>query len=270
MADEELVSAEELEPTGAPVEGEAEQEPDPNVNDAEPGPIEALASEMGWAPKDQFRGSPDDWKPADEFIRAGREIQRNLSRELKDVKGAVENISRTSASILAERIAERDAYWQSKRNEAIDAGDREAVEFADQQRENLRQTMPAPQTGPSQEGLSFVEKHATWFGKDTEATEYATNRCLHYAKEGLSQARQLAAVERDMKDLFPDLFPAQRPAPSVARPGSRTVTQTSRKKGFHDLTREEQLIAKDMADRGVIPNVEAYVTHRFKNEGKVG
>jgi hypothetical protein len=267
MADEDLAPGGESEPDNAP-DGEARQ---PEQNDTpeavEPSPYDALAGEMGWVPKDQFRGNPDDWKPADEFIRAGRDIQRNLSRELKEVRGTLDKVGQTTEAILADKLAERDAYWASQRVEAIKDGDVEAVERIDQTRQQLRQQMPGVQPAPTPEGKSFADKHSNWFGKDTEATEYATKRCLHYAEMGLSHTRQLAAVEKDMKDLFPDLFPEQKPgrnAPMVNTSNSRSAGPSNRKKGFSDLTPAEQKVARDMAERGVIPDVDAYAKYAFK------
>lgn len=244
---------------------------DGDVVDTAADPVEALASEMGWAPKDQFRGDPEDWKPADQFIRAGKDIQRNMSRELKELKGTVSNISRTSAALLEQQLAERDAYWTQQRREAIEAGDQEAVDHADAQRQKIQQQAPTVQVvDPATE--TFTQKHAGWWQKDPEATNYAINRADYYAKQGLSAARQLAAVEQDMKGIFPDLFPAPaKAAPSVARPASRAASPSSRGKSLHDLPAEAQAVARDMVARGVIPNTEVYVTNWFNQpERKVG
>ena len=32
--------------------------------------LEDIAREMGWKPQDEFRGNPEDWKPAHEIGRA--------------------------------------------------------------------------------------------------------------------------------------------------------------------------------------------------------
>ena len=266
MADQELAPVEELEPVDAPAEDQVAPVEEASTDD----PVAKLASEMGWAPKELYRGPPEDWKPADEFIRAGRDITRAVSKKLKTVEETLENVSRTSATLLEQQLAERDAYWANKKREAIDAGDYEAVEHADQKRAEIKQQLPA-QTAQSlpPEAQAFVEKHSSWFNKDTEATAYATNRAEFYAKQGLSPARQLAAVEQDMKGVFPDLFPAPaKPAPTVARPASRTATTSSRTKSFHDLPAEAQAVARDMHDRLGIP-LETYVTNYF-NQRKVG
>ncbi len=254
-----------VEPENAP----ADAQTDPVVNDHAPDPVDTLASEMGWAPKDQFKGNPEDWKPAADFIKAGRDIQKTLSRELKDVRSTVETMSRTQGALLQQQIEERDAYWLGKRREAIQEGDEAAVEHADRQREHLARQVPSPHT-EDPAGRTFVERHSAWWGKDTEATRYAVGRADYYAQQGVSGDRQIRAVEQDMKGIFPDLFPAAaKPPPAVSAPASRSATPANRAKSFHDLTPAEQRVARDMADRGVIQNVDAYVKARFQQE-KVG
>jgi hypothetical protein len=258
---------------GATVLEEEQGGADTDTNDggtAEANPIEALATELGWAPKDQFRGNPDDWKPADEFIRAGREIQRNLSRDLRGVKETVANMSRTSAALLEQQLERQRAELEARFTSAVEEGDPEAARAARTQIDRLEASAPTAQA-PAPEGQQFAEKHSSWFGKDREATAYAANRCDHYAKMGLSPARQLAAVEQDMKPLFPELFPAPaKQPPVVAAPGSRTAATSGRKKSFHDLPAEAQKVAKDMAERTGI-KIEDYVSNYFAQpERKVG
>jgi hypothetical protein len=253
------------------------QAADPNVNDADPNPVEALASELGWSPKDQFRGNPDDWKPADEFIRAGRDIQRNLSRDIKELKSNVGRIVQASTATLEQTIAEQRAKLETQFKEAVDLNDHEGAYVTSQKLGRLSQPQgfqTAPTAAPTAEGEDFAQRNAGWYGKDQEATRYAVTRAQFYADQGLSAARQLAAVERDMKPLFPDLFPAAqqgKAAPQVRQPQGRTATATSRQKGFHDLPADAQKVAKDMVERGVIPAVDSYVTNYFaQTERKVG
>jgi hypothetical protein len=272
VAEEALLPDGEEEPLVAP-EGEAEVpektiEENPEVNDADP--IETLAVELGWAPKDQFRGDPEDWKPADEFIREGRNIQRNVSRELKDVRQTLDNMSRTSATLLEQQLARQKQELETKYAEAIELGDGQTARHIDRQIAEIETR--ATTAVPTNEGAQFAERHSSWYGKNQEATNYAVSRAGHYAAQGLAPARQLTAVEQDMRQIFPELFPKPAKAPpAVAPPVSRTATPSNRKKSFHDMPAAAQTAARDMADRGVIPNVDAYVENYFNQpERKVG
>lgn len=271
--------ADELDPTeGFPEGGDASgddgsqaaviEHDDGAANDA-PDPIEALASKMGWAPKDQFRGNAEDWKPADEFIIAGKDIQRNLSRDLRELKSTVSNMSRTSATLLEQQLEQRRAELEAQFNDAVESGDTQAARHVTTKIAELQQQQPPTANDPAVEG--FMQKHAAWFNKDPEATNYAVSRADHYARQGLSAARQLAAVEQDMRGVFPDLFPAPaKPAPRVAQPGSRAAASSARGKSLHDLPSEAQAVARDMHERLGIP-IETYVKNWFNQpERKVG
>lgn len=278
MADDTLLPEGEAEGNVAPPENEA---PAPDLNgddraeggDTPPDPIEELAKELRWVPRDQFRGNPEDWKPADEFIRAGRDIQQKVSRELKEVRATVENMSRTSAAVLEQQLAQKKEELEARYTEAVEAGDPNAARQIDRKIASLEAQAPAYTGPPTDEGQRFAERNASWYGKDQEATRYAVVRAQHYADQGVvNPARQLAAVEKDMRELFPELFPKPaKPAPSVAQPTSRTATTSARKKSLHDLPAEAQAVARDMVERGVIPNTDIYVTNYFNQpERKVG
>lgn len=269
MADEELAPTGELEPETAPV---VEEAPEIETPEDPANPVEALASELGWAPKDQFRGNPDDWKPADEFIRAGRDIQRSLSRDIKELKGNVSRIVSASTATLEQEIERQRAELDGRLERAVEEGDYKAAKHVTNQLRELDSKAPINDVPPTPEGQDFASRHSSWYGKDPEATAYAQTRAGHYGSMNLSPARALAAVEKDMKELFPEHFPAPSKAPpSVARPASRTASTSGRAKGFHDMPADAQAVARDMVDRGVIPSTDVYVANWNKQqERKVG
>lgn len=220
----------------APESGAVEQEGAPELSE-----VETLAVEMGWTPKSAWKGEEADWKPAPVFIKATKDINRNLSRDLKDVKRQVEGIARTSAAMTDRAVAEARTKWEAELDRAVDEGDRDAARQARKELSTLdrqQTTVSAPA-----EGQQFAEKHSAWFNKDAEATTYAVNRAQHYADQGLSPARQLAAVEKDMRGLFPDLFPDEeqreprKPPPSLGTP-NRTARPAAREKGYATLPPE--------------------------------
>ena len=142
-----------------------------------------------------------------------------------------------------------------EREEAFDAGDRDAFQKAE--RELAKVATVAPPTVPD-ETHSFIERNANWFQKDQEATAWAINRTNELAATGLGHARQLAIVEREAKTMFPEFFEAEKPKPKAAplnNPGTR-VAATSRK-GFASLPADAQKAALDFeAKRGI--NREEY------------
>lgn len=66
-------------------------------------PIEDRAKSMGWAPKEEWRGSPDKWIDAEAFVTRGEEILpilRATNRHLQDDVSALKNeLSATKAAL---------------------------------------------------------------------------------------------------------------------------------------------------------------------------
>lgn len=225
------------------------------VEQAEPVTIEGLAGEMGWRPKDDWKGDPDKWKPAHEYVRSTVDVNRKVVNRLKGVEDQLARVARTSVSITEREVAKERERLMQEREEAFDAGDRDA--FVRAERKLAKVSEVAPATVPD-ETHSFVERNANWFQKDKEATAWAVNRANELAATGLGPARQLAIVEREAKTMFPEFFEAEKPKPKAAplnTPGTR-IAATSRK-GFASLPADAQKAALDFeAKRGI--NREEY------------
>lgn len=241
--------------------------------------IEEVAADMGWTPKDQWKGDPDAWKPAKDYVRATRDVNKSLKSDLKQLQRQVEGISRATASMTERAIAEARSEWESKLEQAVEDGDKQGVKAAQAELTKLERATPQPDMPP--EAQDFAERHSSWFGKDREATEYAAKRADYYAAQGLSPARQLKAVEKDMRDLFPELFdgePAeQRKAPkppaSVGEP-QRTVRTQTREKGYATLPPEarkacDAWVASNQ-HRGSFVSKEAWAKSYYEQEAANG
>lgn len=275
--------ADELDPvegTPDPDVQPAEGEQDPNVNDEqhEPEAIVSLASDMGWAPRDKWTGDPNEWKSATDFIRAGKDIQRGLSRELRSVREEVSRIGRTSAEMaeqVRERtIAERNAYWQRQLEIAVkddkpDLASKAADEISKiaVAREAAKAT---PEDAPPPETQAWVEKNSAWFGKDRLATMRAREISDRLAKEGVSIPEQLREAERAIRKEFPEHFPAPAKQPAGVQTGqARNANPSNRQKGYADMPQDSQKLAQDYKERLGVPLEEfakSYWRERAKDE----
>lgn len=214
----------------------------------QPASVDDLASEMGWKPKDQWKGDPEKWKPAAQFLRRTVDVNRSLADEIKGVRSQVETMVRTSAELTARAVAAERERILAERKEAIDLGDHAAVDHADEKLKTLTVTIP-PQESP--DVAAFKERNAAWFDKDDDATRWAVNRAGELAKQGIgSPARQLAIVEREAKQLFPEFFPEPAKGVPLSKPGPRGNSQPQGK-GFTALPADVQAAALDYERRGV-------------------
>ncbi len=255
-------NADQLAPGAEPNEADDPNAPapegqEPEAADETPEEIKALAREIGWTDKDQFTGPPEAWKPADQYIRDGREIQRGTSNELKALRQTVENIAKTNAGVMEAEISRRVEELSSKFQKAVEDGDPQAAYRAANEIGVLTAKPQATPQGPGPDAQEFAQRNAGWFQKDPLGTALAIDICNRLAAQGYDHPTQLAAAEKEVRRVYPHLFGGQmngtKPQPGVNRPGARgPVGNGQREKGFADMPLEAQKVANDMIERGVI------------------
>ncbi len=228
-----------------------------------PQSTDELAQKMGWSPKDDWRGDPDKWKPSDQFLEATVDVNKKLYGSVKSLERQVGDMARTSAQITQTAVDKAREEAVTKRQQAFEEGDTDAFNAADKELQNIPQVeQPTPP-----ETQDFVERNSKWWDIDKEATSYAVNRGQHYSEQGLSGARQIKAVERDLKQHFPEHFevvPRAKPAPLNA-PGARGGS--AQKKGFSTLPKEVQSAALDYEKRGTCSK-EEYAKIYYEESGQ--
>jgi hypothetical protein len=237
-----------------------------------PDPVDELARSMGWRPKDQFKGDPNLWKPAKDYIKAGAEIQRGLSRDLKELRGTVDTMTRTQAAILEQTLAEQRDKLVARYNRAVEDGDAQTSFQVSRAIDNLNgqaRALQQPQEraeAPPPEAIDWVERNQ-WFNHDPLARDLALNVAQRYAEANHGVDAQLQAAEREVRKIYPHLFGASsKEPPGVAQPGGRSGSGGRKGSTYADLPQAAKTVAKDMAERGVIPNVEAYAKQYWQNQ----
>jgi hypothetical protein len=254
------VADEELAPEGGEaLELAPENEgTEPETNDD---PIASLASELGWVPQDQFRGDPEKWKPAADFIKTGRDIQQTTAKELRTLREQMERVSGVTSQIVQDKIAERDAYWRSQFTQAVEEGDTERAQKLVEQRPTAQpdNSMPA-------ETQAWVAKNE-WFNKDPLAQARAIEICERL--KHLPVSEQLAQAERGIRKEFPEHFPAPAKQPPGVQTGqARNPAPSNRAKGFADMPADSQKLALDYEKRLGVKRED--FAKSYWNERKVG
>jgi hypothetical protein len=258
-------------PAGQQPPAEVDEQPDDDDEPPGPSEVDELAKSMGWRPKEQFKGDPNLWKPAKDYIKAGAEIQRGLSRDLKDLRSTVDNMTRTQGAILQQSIAAERDKLVARYNRAVEDGDAQQTFKLGRDIDNLNgqeRSLAQPQSRvapPPPEAEAWVERNA-WFNQDPLARDLALAVAERYATAGHGTEAQLQAAEREVRKIYPHLFGASsKEPPGVAQPGGRSGVGGKRGTTYADLPLEARKVAKDMAERGVIPNVEAYAKQYWQN-----
>src|SRR5688572_12359429 len=105
--------------------------------------IEAEAKEMGWKPKEAWKGDPEGWRPADEFVKRGKEILPIVTKKLKDTEAALAKLKTETAETIArsERMnatalkmqrEQLESRYEALKMRAVEQGDTKGYAAAQQ------------------------------------------------------------------------------------------------------------------------------------------
>ena len=182
---------------------------------------EAEAEAYGWVPKDQFKGDPDKWRPAEEFVRRGEEIlpivrkqNEKLQAKLSELEETNKNMSRmfekTTARIKAEYEA-KIVSLKAEKKEAIKEGNAERVEEIEAQIDTLKEEAK-PDAAPSARTIDeltrdFAKVNA-WFIEEPDMAEYAQKVSVSNAalNEDISFEDNMKFVLSAVRKKFPGYF----------------------------------------------------------------
>lgn len=220
-------------------EGDTIETIEPTDDQADQQAAEAEARRSGWRPKDEWRGDPRQWVPAEEFNRRGKDIlpivQRDLrqsrddnavlKRQVADLQRNFDEQSLTLKELLEmSRGSEKRGYERAKREleararEAASTGDTASYDDAKAALDQLKppaevappppppkRDAPPPNVDPAV--IAFVDANP-WFNTDrvlNAAMQEEHTRLLAEAP-GLSLAENLERAKAAVVEQFPRKF----------------------------------------------------------------
>ena len=107
-----------------------------------PDEFEVKARQMGWVPKEDWRGDPDDWTPAKRFVQTGEMIQANRALHQKvqymenDFNQRLANMRQLHEAQLKSNLD----TLKAQRDAAVEMADTEKYQSLNKQIEMLEQT----------------------------------------------------------------------------------------------------------------------------------
>lgn len=223
--------------------------------------VEAEALKMGWTPKDQFKGDPDKWRDAAEFVERGRNMLPILRKtvekqqaELLDLKKSMKEFAEYHSKTEQRAYAKAYGDLKAQQMEAVAAGDTEAFQAVDEKIEALHKDVaknrpPAAPKDDQQDDPIYNEwaSRNKWMDTDKEMAAYAEGHGVYLNKaRGLTGVELLEEVTKAVKTQFPDKFsnPRRAAAPSVE--GGTPVAKKGGKT-YADMPKED----RDTCDRMV-------------------
>jgi hypothetical protein len=232
--------------------------------------VEAEATKMGWTPKDQFKGDPAKWRPADEFVERGKNMLPIVQAKVKRQEAQIEELSRTVKD-FTEHMTKTDqraydralATLKEQRKEAIVAGDGDAFEKVDEAITDLKKEADAKAAktaakAPADDPVySEWEARQTWL-KDADMAEYGefAAQKLRSSGETAQGADFLELVTKKVRAQFPDKFTNPRRESAASVEGAAPAARKGGK-SYADMPAEARAACDRMAKNGFSDPKEA-------------
>lgn len=204
--------------------------------------IEAEARKMGWTSKEEFKGDPSKWRPADEFVERGKSMLPIVQAKVRKQETEIAELKQTVRDFQDHLTkTEKNAYEKAMRDlrqeraDAIANGDAEGFDRADQRIEELKADAQAKAAKAAQR-KDDAQDHVydEWASRnkaivdDPEMSEYAefVGQSLRNKGEKATGVEFLDMVADKVKARFPDKFTNPRrekaaPAVEGGAPGAR-------------------------------------------------
>ncbi len=213
--------------------------------------IERRARNMGWRPREEFRGDASRWLPAEEFVERGermlpllQERNRAADRQINDLQRQIGEQGQTLNVMLeSTRRAEQAGYRRAmqelyqQRARAVEMGDTAAFQAVEQAMRELgpppdaQQQPPQQQRGQPQANQDPViqawVRQNPWFTSNRMAN-VAMIAAMQQAEQANPQGsteEHLIEAETEIRRRFPEHFPRPRNGNGATRPQPRQQVQ---------------------------------------------
>jgi hypothetical protein len=224
--------------------------------------IIAKAEKMGWTPKDQFKGDPAKWRPADEFVERGENMLplvkaqvKRQERQIAELTAGLKELGDFHSKAIKNTYARAMADLKAQRAAAIASGDGAAFDAVDEQIDTLKDSIKADE--PKNKG---VEGDDPVFAEWLTRNKWAEDKKLQsygfaYAEElraSGSKAEGLELLElvtKEIKAKFPEKFENPRRAAAAAVESGAGPRRTGGK-SYADLPAEARAACDRMAKNG--------------------
>jgi hypothetical protein len=277
-------AAVETTPQAAPEAALSSQEQAPERN------YEAEARDLGWVPKEEFKGDPNKWRDPEEFVKWGEEFlpfvradNKKLRKELDELKKQqTDEIKRMSKLFdgtkkrLEAEYKERLETLQQQREAAVASGDVAGFKRADAKIDQLK-AEAVEETAPTTPaaGQTDEDYQADWVAKNDwyttepamfrEAFDYSQMLAIKNPK--ITIAENLAKVDAHMREKFPEKFGGKKAAANghaAVDGGGAFPTAGKQGKGWDDLPSDAKQAGEKFVKDGTFKDRSAYAKAYFE------
>jgi hypothetical protein len=245
---------------------------------------ETEARDLGWVPKNEFKGDPTKWRDPEEFVKWGEEFlpfvradNKKLRAELDTIKKShTEEIGRFSKVVdsvkkrLEAEYADKVAKLETERKAAVKAGDTAEFDRIDAKLDQLKKDGPVetdkPQTAEqtAEQVQRDWQAKNTWYDTDDELGAYAFGYSNKLAAKNpsMSLSENLRLTEEHVKAKYPDKFGQKKAAANghaaVDGGGAFPTAGGTREKSVDDLPSDARAAGERFVKDGTFKDMKAY------------
>lgn len=235
-------------------------------------PTQEQAMTSGWVPKDQYKGDPEKWVDAAEFVRRGELFSKidHQGRELKELRKTLEVMATHHKNVSEIEYQRALQTLKAQKKNALEEGDADAVIAVDEQIDQVKEfrrqaanTIDIPQ--PAQEHPTFVnwKEQNKWYEASGPMRAYADALGNQLHASGMTPDQVLQKVAEEVRKEFPNKFTNPRQARPSAVEGS--VPRSGGAPAF-ELSQEESRVMNRLIRDKVLTR-EQYIADLKKIKG---
>jgi hypothetical protein len=242
------------------------------------------AKGMGHIPKEEFRGDPEKWVPADKYVERAENLMPILKSQLGKYEGEISSLKATvdSQKKTTEKILKMNEKTQElaydravkdvteKQAKFVEDGNVDEWRRLENEKEKIERPEPVVVEEPVQNPVFDQWKVSNdWYLKDQKLTEYANYRGEKIQAENPTFAYSdvLSKVEAEIKETFPDKFEnPNRAKPSVVDSGATREIVAKKGSGYSDLPSDAKTICDQNVSQGLYKSKEDWVKSYSEEE----
>lgn len=228
--------------------------------------VEEQAIEMGWRPKEEWQGSPEDFIDAKNFVRNKSLFDKidHLSKRVKDQDKALNMLKEHHAKVEEATRQQVIVELKKAKRSALDEGDADKVIEIDDEiaKQRALEAFEKSKVKTQPEGLhpefvSWVETNS-WYAQDPSLRQEADTLGIGFQKinEQAGTPKEpkevLEYVAKQIKKLYPEKFKnPNRSTPTMVE-GASTTRQKKADLDDFQLSEEETRVMKTFVRNGIM------------------
>jgi hypothetical protein len=221
--------------------------------------VEQEARDQGWKPKEEWKGDPDKWRPAKEFVDRGELYSKidTMGKELKDTKRALqmlqEHHSKVKETEYKKAVEELKSLQKKHLEEGNSDGYLETTEILSDLRAEQKARQVVQEVTPAKVDPRFTDwvEANKWYDGKPEMRQYADIIGQGYAKQnpGIDPTEVLKYVTNEVKQKYRDFFQnPNRDKPNSVESGTRSVSSGTK----FELNDDERRVMNTFIRQGII------------------